>query len=134
MPAEQKQFFQQLTALKASVMLLETHLKLKNFIVGYQMTLADVVLTTQLVMPMQMLFDQQFRKEQIPNLSRYVSLVLQNKNFVNSFGTIVFCGKKALSPVFGLIVEKREPKKPKAGEEEQKKGGESKKGGADNKK
>ena len=61
-------------------------MKLRNFLVGHSLTLADVVLIVALVVPLQTVLDQGFRKDTIPNLSRYSQLILESSSFVSVFG------------------------------------------------
>ena len=64
------------------------------------MTLADVVLACFLMPPLCFLLDEHFRKESIPNLSRYAAIILQGGSFTAEFGPITFCGKDATVPNF----------------------------------
>jgi hypothetical protein len=61
-------------------------LKLRNFLVGYSLTLADVVLIVALIVPLQTVLDQGYRKDTIPNLSRYSQIILESSSFVAVFG------------------------------------------------
>ena len=75
----------------------ENHLKLRNFLVGYQLTLADVTLVANLVIPMQTVLDTKWRKDTMPNLSRFTQLILEGSAFVQTFGKVHFA-KKMLQP------------------------------------
>ena len=50
--------------------------------VGYQMTLADVVLVGHLIIPLQLYLDAVYRKDSIPNITRYCSIILENRSFL----------------------------------------------------
>ena len=71
-----------LNSFKKTLLPLEKHLRLRNFLVGYSLTLADVTLIASLVIPLQTVLDQQYRKDTIPNLSRYSEIILSGKAFV----------------------------------------------------
>lgn len=92
-----KTFSIALNNLKKSLLPIEKHLKLRNFLVGYSLTLADVTLIVNLINPLQTMLDQQYRKETIPNLTRYCQIILEGKAFVQTFGRIHFA-KKMLIP------------------------------------
>ena len=77
----------------------EKHLKLRNFLVGYSLTLADVTLVVNLIIPLQTVIDQQTRKDSLPNLTRYCQLILDSRSFEETFGRVHFA-KKMLQPVF----------------------------------
>ena len=68
---DQRSFGIRLTNLKKNLLPIEKHLKLRNYLVGYALTLADVTLVANLVVPFQTVLDQAYRKEAIPNLTRY---------------------------------------------------------------
>jgi len=54
----------------------EAHLKMRNFLVGYQMTLADVVLAiTSWGLFEGGLIDVEVRKEQLPVLDRFTKVI-----------------------------------------------------------
>jgi len=59
--SEQKQFSIELNQFKIALGMFEKHFKLRNFMVGYQLTLADVWLIVNLIAPYQMLFDKKVR-------------------------------------------------------------------------
>ena len=92
-----KNFSIALNSFKKTLLPLEKHLRLRNFLVGYSLTLADVTLIASLVNPLQTVLDQQYRKDTIPNLSRYSEIILSGKAFVHTFGRIHFA-KKCYSP------------------------------------
>jgi glutathione S-transferase len=77
-----KTFSIALNSFKKTLLPLEKHLRLRNFLVGYSLTLADVTLIASLVIPLQTVLDQQYRKDTIPNLSRYSEIILSGKAFV----------------------------------------------------
>jgi glutathione S-transferase len=82
-----------LATFKKSLLPIEKHLKLRNFLVGYSLTLADVTLLVSLLIPLQTVLDAAFRKDSIPNITRYCSLILEGKNFVQTFGNVHFAKK-----------------------------------------
>lgn len=99
-----KSFSIALNNLKKSLLPLEKHLALRNFLVGYSLTLADVTLLVNLINPLQTVLDSSFRKDSIPNLSRYCANILEGRSFVDTFGRIHFT-KKVLQPQMSKPVE-----------------------------
>ena len=93
-----KTFSIALNSFKKTLLPLEKHLRLRNFLVGYSLTLADVTLIASLITPLQTVLDQQYRKDTIPNLSRYSEIILSGKAFLQTFGRIHFA-KKMLQPL-----------------------------------
>ena len=81
-----KQFSIAVNNLKKSLAPIESHLKLRNFLVGYSLTLADVTLVVNLIVPLQTVLDQAFRKDSIPNLTRYAQLILEGRAFAEIVG------------------------------------------------
>lgn len=72
---------------------MEKHLKLRNFLVGYNLTLADVTLVANLVLPLQSYLDAIYRKDTIPNLTRFCTVILESSSFKETFGDVAFCKK-----------------------------------------
>jgi glutathione S-transferase len=122
--SEIRQFSSQCGQFRESLTVFEQHFKLRNFLVGYQLTLADVYLVAVLIAPFQLFIDEKTRKGTFPNLTRYMTLNLNNFHLQKSFGKICFC-KTVINPKFDIKIEKA----PKAGGADQ-----SKDGGKDQKK
>lgn len=72
------------------------------------MTLADVALVTHLIVPLQTVLDQSFRKESIPNLTRYCQIILEGPSFVAIFGKVHF-SKKPINPKFDFSKHEKKP-------------------------
>jgi len=70
---------------------LEKHLTLRNFLVGYNLTLADVILVFALSQALQFFIDHATRHKTFPNLTRYCNLILQMPAFIKIFGRVTFC-------------------------------------------
>lgn len=102
--SDMKSFSIALGNLKKSLLPIEKHLKLRNFLVGYSLTLADVTLLVNLINPLQTVLDSGFRKDTIPNLSRYCQIILEGRSFTQTFGRIHFA-KKMLQPQLNKPVE-----------------------------
>ena len=75
------------------------------------MTLADVTLVVALITPLQTVLDQQFRKDTLPNLSRYCQIMLEGKAFLQTFGRIHFA-KKPLQINFPKIEQVQKQAQP----------------------
>jgi len=74
-------FSQQLGEFRNSLARFEKHLQLRNFLVGYQLTLADVYLISALVEPFKQFFDKKTRMAKFANLTRYMTLNLEGFHF-----------------------------------------------------
>ena len=70
------------------------------------MTLADVYLLAVLIAPFQLFIDEKTRKGSFPNLTRYMTLNLNNFHLAKSFGKIAFC-KNVINPKFDIKIEKK---------------------------
>lgn len=77
----------------------ESHLRLRNFLVGHSLTLADVFLVGILTEAFSMAVDKKSRDANFPNLQRYVSLILQMPCFASVFGPAQFCKDASFVPV-----------------------------------
>lgn len=80
-----------LNELKGSLSSLETHLRLRNFVVGHSLTLADVLLVCTLATCFEYLFDKKTRDGQLSNLNRYASIILEMPGFASTIGHVKFC-------------------------------------------
>lgn len=108
--SEIKKFSQQTNQLKENLLLFDKHFKLRNYLVGYKLTLADVYLVACLIAPFQLLLDKKLRDQSLPNLTRYMTLNLHIQHFQKSFGVMTFCTKQ-ISPNFDLKIEKHKEEK-----------------------
>ena len=79
--------------LKNALACIESHLKLRNFLVGHSLTLADAFLVNTLQVAFTNVVDKRTRDGSLPNLSRYVSLILSMPTFQTVYGPINFCVK-----------------------------------------
>ena len=79
--------------------MVEKHLLIRNFLVGYQLTLADVYLVAVLISPYQLFIDEKTRKATFPNITRFMTLNLANCHLTETFGKVRFC-KNTINPVF----------------------------------
>lgn len=71
-----KNFSIALTELKNALANLENHLKLRFYLVGHSLTLADVFLVSVLAQTFSLAIDKKTRDALLPNLTRYVTLAL----------------------------------------------------------
>lgn len=70
---------------------IESHLKLRNFLVGHSLSLADVLLVGCLAPAFTMAIEKKTRESTLPNLTRYVALILQMPVFHSVYGQVEFC-------------------------------------------
>lgn len=88
-----------LTELRNTLGSLEAHLKLRFYLVGHSLTLADVLLVSILAQAFSLAVDKKTRDAQFPNLSRYVTLTLQIPTLAQTFGQVTFCKDAAFKPI-----------------------------------
>jgi glutathione S-transferase len=97
--------------LRTALASIEAHLKLRNFLVGHSLTLADAVLVNALQCVFSIGLDKKTRDTSLANVSRYVSLISQMPTFVSVYGQVVFCTKDTFKPVTPVAAAKKEEKK-----------------------
>jgi len=90
---------------KAHLQLINTHLKDKTYLVGNQITAADIVLCINTVLPFQTVLDPGFRKG-MPNLSAWIENILKNPHVSKRLGNVKLC-QKAIKPDFPPKEEKK---------------------------
>ena len=93
-----KSFSLQLKAFKTELAIFEKHFKLRNFLVGYSLSLADVYLIAVLLPAFRLFLEKKTRLKEFPNLSRYMTLNLQSFHFEEAFGQVQLCNKSATPP------------------------------------
>jgi elongation factor 1-gamma len=76
--------------LKKGMSLLENHLKMETFIVGRQITVADVAIATTLLLPLKLVLDAKAR-EAFPNVMRWFDLCVHQQAFVDVVGETKLC-------------------------------------------
>jgi len=84
--------------LKASLLVLEAHLKSNTFLVGNQVTLADITVACALVEPMQELFDNNFRKG-LESVTRWFLTCVNQNEFVEVLGKVNLAKKETRAVV-----------------------------------
>ena len=100
----QADFTTALNAIKQNAKDLNTNLKGKTWIVGDNVTLADLVLATQFIIPMQTLLDAGFRKA-MPDFGAWFDRCVALPEFIAVCGHIKSCSKSIKPQI------KAEPKK-----------------------
>ena len=71
LPSDQKLYSISVNELKTTLTNIEQHLRLRNFLVGHQLTLADALLVSILSVCFELVFDKKTRKASLPFVSRY---------------------------------------------------------------
>jgi elongation factor 1-gamma len=82
---------------------LDAHLLTKTFLVGEQMSLADITVASALVYPMKLLMDAKFRKP-YPNVCRWFDTCVNQPEFKAVIGDVALCAKELLptsAPIAG---------------------------------
>ena len=77
--------------LRSSLTSIESHLRLRNFLVGHSLSLADVLLVSILAQAFTLAVDKKTREANLPNLTRYVSLIMTMPVFSSTFGVLNMC-------------------------------------------
>ena len=94
-PSEIRAFSQELGAFRKSLESFENYFALRNFLVGYNLTLADAYLAHVLVGPFKYLFEKKTRLSYLPNLTRFMTLTMDSFYFQFGYGQFVLCKKQA---------------------------------------
>jgi len=69
---------------------LENHLKMETYIVGRQITLADVAIATTLLLPLKLVLDAKARAA-FPNVMRWFDLCVHQQAFIDTVGETKLC-------------------------------------------
>jgi len=85
--------------LKQALSGFEAHLKLRNFLVGHSLTLADVALVGILANAFNCAVDKKTRDNTLPNVQRFVNLIMQMPTFVQIYGQVTFCKDASFVPL-----------------------------------
>ena len=64
-PSDPRTFQNSLNELKQSLAVIDAHLALRNFLVGYQMSLADALLVSTLALCFELVLDKKARDNQL---------------------------------------------------------------------
>lgn len=97
--------------LKAQCKVLNTALDGKKFLVGEELSLADLVVASVLMAPLQTVLDGGVRKSPVmKNVEPWATSVFATKEFVDIHGKVVMCAK-ALKPVCLPDPKEEKPKK-----------------------
>lgn len=108
--SDQRTFSVSLNEFKQTLVAINEHLTLRNFLVGHQMTLADALLVSTLAGCFQLVLDKKTRDNMLQNLARYSNLILRMAPCVKAFGTVTFC-KDVTQPDFNAEKPKKEQAK-----------------------
>jgi elongation factor 1-gamma len=103
--------------LKNDIKTINTALEGKKYLVGDELTIADVIVASNLMYSLQTVLDGGFRKA-MKNIDSWAKSVYELPAFVSVHGHVKLCDK-ALKP-FKLVEEKKEEKKKEAPKEAQK--------------
>nr|CCA15330.1 calciumdependent protein 1 putative [Albugo laibachii Nc14] len=81
---------------KKALQVLENHLHLRTYLVGEQITLADIVIASLLVYPMKMLMDKEFRKP-YSAVNRWFNTLVNQPEFQKVIGDVPLCDVPVLA-------------------------------------
>lgn len=112
--------------IKNHLAILNKHLEGKTYIVGSNVTLADIILFNHLRWYMQFVFVEDMRKKLFPNITTWFVNLANQEQALKAYGRTVLCKVPAKAP---KVEKKEEPKKEKKEEpkKEKKEGEEPKK-------
>ncbi len=91
--------------LKEYLRLMDKNLEKNEFIVGNNLTLADIELFNSLRFLMMFHLPEALRKKLIPNLNKWFEKIMNTKEAIESYGRTVLC-KNMLKPFSGKICKK----------------------------
>lgn len=77
----------------SALRILDNHLKVNNFIVGSNITLADIVIANTLVFPFRLLWEEKFRKN-FTSVTKWFESVANLPAFTQVWGKLRFCQKQ----------------------------------------
>lgn len=115
--SDQRTFSISLNEFKQTLVSINEHLNLRNFLVGHQMTLADALLVSTLARCFELVLDKKTRDSMLQNVARYSNLILKMAPCTKAFGTVNFC-KDVTQPDFNAF---EKPKKEGAKKDQAKK-------------
>lgn len=101
---------------KENLRTLNTHLQGKDFLVGSNLTVADVVVALHLVIPMQVALDPGFRKA-MPNVTAWFEKFIKLPQVVKRIGAIKLA-QKTIKPILAAKDEKKAAPKQEAKKED----------------
>ncbi|XP_060707050.1 valine--tRNA ligase [Hemiscyllium ocellatum] len=84
--------------LKRILRLLDAHLKLRTYLVGEGVTLADIAVSCSLLLPYKHVFEPHFRKPYV-NVNRWFLTCMNQPEFVRALGEVTLCER--IVPVAG---------------------------------
>ena len=98
MKTDKREFSIAQNELKNSLVSIEKHLAMRNFLVGHQMTLADALLVATLSVCFELVLDKKTRDGPLKNTARYTTLILRLAPCVRVFGAVNFCKDVIMPP------------------------------------
>lgn len=98
--------------LKKGIQVLEGHMKTETYIVGKQITIADIAIATTLLLPMKLVLDEKARKG-FPNVCRWFDLCVNQIAFLDIIGATTLCSVPLVASASSSAkpAEKKEEKK-----------------------
>ena len=95
--------------LKKRMDVLEKHLEGKEYLVGNNITLADIIMFNKIRFVMQFLYPQQMRDNIFKNVNKWFSKIMETPEAKKAYGRIILCKQ----PVKAHIPEKKKEEKKK---------------------
>ena len=119
--ATQHRYEKAKTDLGNALTILDAHLLHRTYLVGEQITMADIVIVSALVYPFKLVTDKTYLKN-YNNVTRWFTTCVNQPEFIAVIGTVVMCKKELLAagqaPVVAAAAPKKEKKEKAAKEKE----------------
>jgi glutathione S-transferase len=114
-PANQAIYEEAKVQINKALGVINAHLLNKTYLVGNQVTLADIVLITALQGLFEMVLTADVRN-QFPNVMRWFDLCVHQKEFASVINEVKFCTEeKKIGEAKAVVVETKEADKPRSG-------------------
>jgi len=107
-PVEKDKYDAAVKSLKTHATLMNNYLNGKEWIVGNQLTVADIILGTHMSHAYQTVLDGGYRKA-MGNLTKWVEKIINMPEFIEFMGKVKFCSK-AITPTVIVPAKKEEVK------------------------
>jgi len=111
-PHKEEAFTQAREKFHGALRVLEELVKTNKFLVGSQVTIADIQVVSTLLFALRYLADASFTS-QFPNVVKYVQTLAGESQFTEVFGRVVVC-KTPIGPYTGALPEEKKPEAKKA--------------------
>jgi len=103
-----------------SLRILENHLKVSSHVVGNHLTIADLAIAQTLYFSFRFSWDEKFRTNAFPSITKWFQSIAQHPSFVHVHGKVRLCQTPFETPQIEKTVQPVAPKKEQPKKEEKK--------------